>query len=82
MQHAELDAGFVGDEAHQAAEGVDLADDLALAEAADGGVAGHAAEGGAVVGDEDRARTKIRRRPGGFRAGVSAADDQDVARSR
>ena len=44
VEHAELDAGLVGDEAHEAAEGVDLADDLALADAADGGVAGHAAD--------------------------------------
>ena len=45
VEQAELDGGGVGEEAHGAAEGVDLADDLALGDAADGGVAGHLADG-------------------------------------
>ena len=35
----------VGDAAHDAVEGVDLANEMALAEAADGRVAGHGADG-------------------------------------
>ena len=38
--------------------------------------------GVALMRDQDGARTKIRRRPGGLRAGVSAADDEHVAGSR
>ena len=41
VEHAELDAGGVGGDAHQPAEGVDLADHLPLGQPADGGVAGH-----------------------------------------
>jgi hypothetical protein len=40
-EETELDAAGVGDLAHDAAEGVDLADEMALGDAADGGIAGH-----------------------------------------
>ncbi len=45
VEHAELDAGRVGDPAHQAVQRVDLAHQMALAEAADGRIAGHLADG-------------------------------------
>ena len=45
VEHAELDAGGVDDLAHLAAEGVDLADDLPLGDAADGRVAAHLGDG-------------------------------------
>ena len=41
VEQAELDADGIGDFAHDAAEGVDFADEVALGDAADGGVAGH-----------------------------------------
>ena len=52
VEHLEHDAGGVDDEAHHPAQGVDLAHDLAFAEAADGRVAGHLADAGRVHGDQ------------------------------
>ena len=43
VEHAVLDAGFIRGLCHLAAEGVELAHEMALACAADGGVAGHVA---------------------------------------
>ena len=45
VEQAELDAGRVGHPAHQAVQRVDLAHQVALAEPADGRVAGHLADG-------------------------------------
>ena len=74
----ELDAGGVGHPAHDAVERVDLADQVALAQAADGRVAAHLADGLELVGQQQRARAQTRRRSRGFAAGVAAADDDDV----
>ena len=78
VQHAELDAGGVGHPAHQAVEGVDLADEMALAEPANGRIAGHFADRGEAVGDQRRARAKPRRGGSGLAAGMAAADDDHV----
>jgi hypothetical protein len=81
IEHAELDAGGVDGEAHEAAEGIDLADHLAFGEAADGGIAGHAADGGGIHGDHGDGAAiaeEVRCGPCGFRPGVAAADDDDV----
>ena len=43
IQHAELDRGTIGSAAHDAAQGIDFADDGTLRNAADGRVAGHLA---------------------------------------
>ena len=73
-----MDAGQVGGAAHQAVEGVDFADQVALADAADGGVAGHLADAGAAVGDQDGAGAHAGGGGGGFAAGVASANDDDV----
>ena len=78
VQHAELDAGRVGDAAHQAVERVDLAHQMALAEPADGRIAGHLADGREAVGDQRRARAHARGRGRGLAAGMAAADDDDI----
>ena len=78
VEEAELDPGRVGDAAHQAVERIDLAHQMALAEAADGGIAGHLADGGEAVGDEDRASAHARGRGGGLAPGVAAADDDHI----
>ena len=44
VQDAELDAGLVGGNRHRAAHGIDLLDQVALADATDGGVARHLAQ--------------------------------------
>ena len=41
VQQAELDAGRIGGQAHLAAEGIDLADDVPLGLSPDGGVTAH-----------------------------------------
>ena len=78
VQHPELDAGGVGDPAHEAVEGVDLADEMAFAEAANGGIAGHFADRGEAVGDQRGLRAHARRGRGGLAAGMAAADDDDI----
>ena len=75
VQHAELDAGGIGHLAHQAVEGVDLADQMPLAEPANGRIAGHLADRGEAVGDQRRARTHASRRGRRLAAGMAAADD-------
>ena len=78
VQHAELDAGRVGDPAHQAVEGIDLADQMPLAEPANGRIAGHFADGSEAVGDQRRARAHAGGRSGSLAAGMAAADDDNV----
>ena len=78
VEQPELDAGRVGDPAHQAAERIDLADEVPLADAADRGIAAHRADRVEAVGHQRRPRT----RPGGrarrLAAGMAAADHDDV----
>ena len=78
VQHAELDAGEVGDLAHEAVEGVDLAHQVALAEAADGRIAGHFADRSEAVGDQRRARAHAGSSRRGLAAGMAAADHDHV----
>ena len=78
VQHPELDAAGVGDAAHHAVERIDLAHQMALAEAADRRVARHRADRGRPMGEQHRARAHPRRRRCGLAAGVAAADDDDV----
>ena len=78
VERAPLDAGFVGGCGHRAAERVDLAHEMALADPADRGIAAHLADGLDVVRQKQRARAGPRARERGFRAGVAAADDDDV----
>ena len=63
VEQAELDAGAVGDDAHDAVEGVDLADQMAFAQTADGRVARHLADGLDLVRDQRGARARRARRP-------------------
>ena len=78
VEHAELDARPVGDSAHEAAEGVDLAHDLALPDAADGRVARHRAERVEAHRDEERAGAEAGGGVGGLGPGVPAADHDHV----
>ena len=78
VEQAELDAGRVGDPAHQAVERIDLADQMALAEPADGRIARHFADRREGVRDQRRARADARRGGGRLGAGMPAANDDDV----
>ena len=78
IEHAELDAGFIDNPAHFAAERVDLAHDLSLGDAADGRVATHLADGIAVHCEQGGVGSHSRGSQRRLNAGVSGADDNDV----
>ena len=70
--------GGVGHPAHQPVERIDLAHQMALAQAADGRVAGHLADRVAAVGEQKRPRAQARGGRGGLAAGMAAAHDDDI----
>ena len=78
VQQPVLDAALVGSFCHLAAQGVQLPDQMALAGAADGGVAGHIAHGVQIDGKYHR----LQPQPGGGQrrldARVPGADDGDI----
>ncbi len=78
IQQAELDADGVGHFAHDAAQGVDLAHQVALGDAADGGVAGHLRDQVEVHGDHGGPQAQARAGARGFAPGMAGADDHDV----
>ena len=78
IEQFEMDAGSVCRFAHQPVQRVDLADQMALADAADCGVAGHLAQPVAAVGEQERCRTGAGGGGGGLAAGMAAADDDDI----
>ena len=63
---------------HDAAECIDLARQVSLANAADGRVAAHLADRLEILRQQQRARAHARGRRRGLRARVAAADDDDV----
>ncbi|MNT42096.1 hypothetical protein D3C72_1784960 [compost metagenome] len=82
VQHTELDAAEVGGGRHGAAQGVDLLDQVALADAADGRVAAHLPEGFHIVGQQQGLHAHACGRERGLGAGVAAADDDHVKTGR
>jgi hypothetical protein len=82
VEHPELDAGLVRDDAHLPAERVDLTHQLPLGEAADRGVARHAPDGRRVQHDHRRARARAGRGGHCLYAGVAAADHDHVEVTR
>ena len=78
VEHPGLNERVVDRAAHLAAEGIDLAHQVALARAADGGIAGHQGDGVQVEGEQQRAKPHARAGERGFAAGVPRADDGDI----
>jgi len=78
VEPAPLDAGGVGRARHDPAQRVDLAHQVALADAADRRVAAHRTDGFDVVGQQQRARAGARGGQRGLGAGVAAAHDDHV----
>ena len=78
IEGAELDAGAVDGAAHDAVQGIDLAHQMALAQPADGGIAGHLADRVEPVREQQRARAEPRRRGRGLAAGMAAAHHDHV----
>ncbi len=56
IQRAELDAGGIGGARHDAAQGIDLANQVALADATDGGIAAHRTDSLDALREQQRAR--------------------------
>ncbi len=78
IEDAKLDPGLVGRRRHRPAQGIDLLHQVALADAADGRVARHLAQGLDVVGQQQSAAAHARRRERRLGAGVAATDNDDV----
>ena len=74
VQHAELDASGVDGTPHRTTEGVNLADDLSLAHAADGRVAAHQGDGVEVTGQNRGFGAEARSGQRGLSTGMAAAD--------
>jgi hypothetical protein len=81
VEQPELNAGPVRDTTHQPVKCVDLADEMTLPEAPDGGIARHDPDGCESVGDQRRTGAKAVGRVGGFRPGMTTAYHHDVERT-
>ena len=81
VEGAILEACEVGIEAHFTAEGIEFNDEVGLGESADGGVAGHQAEGVALGGDEEGFAAHPGGGEGGFASGMAGTNDEDIVGS-
>ena len=78
IENTKLDAGLVGGQSHRAAQGVHLFDQMAFANAANRWIATHLPQGLDVVGQQQGLASHARRRQRRLRAGMAAADNDDV----
>ncbi len=78
VQHAELNAGIIDRQAHLSAHGIQLAHELALGHATNGGIARHLPNGRNIHGHEQRAAAHACGGQCGFNAGMAGTDDDDV----
>jgi hypothetical protein len=78
VEESELDADGVGNFAHDAAERVDLADEMALGDTTDGRIAAHLGDEVEVHGDERGLEAHARGSHGSLAAGVTGAHDNDI----
>ena len=84
VEHAELDAGAIDGAAHDSVQGIDLADQMSLAQAADRRVARHDADGVDPMGRQQRPGAQARRGGRRLAARVSSPhhDYVEVAHGR
>ena len=75
IQGAELDARLIGGEGHRPAQRIDLLDQMALADAADRGIATHLPQRLDVVRQQQSALAHARSRKSGLGACMPTADD-------
>ena len=78
IQHPIMDRGGVGRAADQPVEGIDLADEMPLAQPADGRIAAHRPDGGEIEGHQRSARAHSRGHRRRFASGMTAADHHDI----
>jgi hypothetical protein len=81
IEHAVLYAGAVRRAAHFAAEGVQLAHEMALARAAYGGIAGHVPDGVEIYGKDNGVHAHARGGEGGLDTRVARSDNGYVTDS-
>ena len=81
VEHPVLDAGGVRPTGHLAPQSVQLPHQMSLPGAADGGVAGHIADGVHIDGKADGVQSQPRGGQRGLNARVARADDGDVTAS-
>ena len=82
IQNAELNAGFVGGQGHRATQGVDLLDQMSLADPANRRVAAHLSQGFDVVGQQQRPGTHARAGQRGLGASMPPTNHDDVKLTR
>ena len=78
VEHAGLDERIVDGAAHFAAERVDLADEMPLARAADGGIAGHEGDGIQIEREQQGIKPHARAGQRRLAARVPRADDGNI----
>ena len=78
VQEAELNPGLVAQSGHQTVHGIDLADQMALAQPADGRVAGHFSDGLEFLGQQNGASARARGRRRRLAARMTPADNNDI----
>ena len=78
VEHAKLDAGGVGVQAHDPTQSVDLAHDVALGQAADRRIAGHLGDGVEVLRQNGGLAAEPGRRQGRLHPGMAGAADDDI----
>jgi len=78
VQHLEVDAGTIGGQAHEPVQRVHLPHQMPLADAADRRIAGHLADGGPTMRQQQRARAHARSSSRRLTARVPAANHHHV----
>jgi len=78
VEHAELDAGEIGDPPHKAVERVDLTDEMALAQAPDRRIARHRTDRHEAMGDQRDLGPRARGGRSRLATGMAATHDDDV----
>ena len=78
VEETELDANRVGDLPHDAAESINLADEMSFGDPSNGRIAGHLGDQVEVEGVEGGLQAQARRGHGGLASGVAGAHYHDV----
>ncbi len=82
VEHAKLDAALVGGHRHGPTQRIDFLDQMTLADATDGRVAAHLAEGFHIVAEQQGLHAHACRCQRSLGAGMAAADNDHVKTGR
>ena len=81
IQEPKLDGGAIREPTHDAIERIDLPDQMALAKATDGGIAGHHPDRLGILGQQRCARAHAGGSSGGFTARMPPTNDDHIKAS-